>query len=43
VRPSIGQALAFDAYGQRCGAVFIINSQLRAVRVAEIELGKITL
>jgi hypothetical protein len=43
VRPSIGEALAFDAYSQSSGAAFVINTQLGTVRIAEIEFRQIAL
>jgi hypothetical protein len=37
VRPS----LAFNANGQSSGATFVINAKLGAVRITELELGKV--
>src|SRR5579863_1932811 len=43
VRPSIGEALADDAFQQSSGALFVVNAKRRTLIVAEIKFSKIAL
>ena len=43
VRPSIGEALTFDALEQQFGTHLIVDAKRHAVAVAEIEFGQVAL